>query len=52
VLEKTKHLEGYLDNILSSHNTSKDSVLVVEMRGRDGGDEELGTVGVGSSISH
>jgi hypothetical protein len=27
-------------------------VLVVEMRGRDGGDEELGTVGVGSSISH
>jgi hypothetical protein len=47
-----KRLEGYLDNILSSHNTSRDSVLVVEMRSRDGGDEELGTVGVGSSIGH
>jgi hypothetical protein len=31
---------------------SEDDVLAVEPRSDDGGDEELGSVGVGSSVGH
>ncbi len=31
---------------------TEDDVLAVQPRGYDGGDEELGTVGVGTSVGH
>lgn len=41
-----------LDDIHSLGDFSEDDVLSVEPAGDDGGDEELGSVGVGSSIGH
>ena len=41
-----------LDELLSGNNLSEDNVLSVQPGGGDGGDEELGSVGVGSSVGH
>ena len=39
-----------LNNVHAVDHLAKDDVLVVEEGGRDGGDEELGAVGVGAGI--
>ena len=44
-------LDG-LNDVHTISDLSKDGVLSVEPRARDGGDEELGAVGVGSSVGH
>lgn len=41
-----------LDEIRSLDNLTEDDVLSVQPGGDDGGDEELRTVGVGSSVGH
>lgn len=41
-----------LDEVLALGDLTEDNVLAVQPRGNDGGDEELGSVGVGSSIGH
>lgn len=41
-----RHTDGFTTDNLTEHD-----VLPIEMRRRDGGDEELGTVGVRSCIS-
>jgi hypothetical protein len=41
-----------LDKVLALGDLTKDNVLAVQPRGNDGGDEELGSVGVGSSVGH
>ena len=40
------------DEILSLGDLTEDDVLTVQPGGNDGGDEELGSVGVGSSVGH
>lgn len=40
------------DEVLALGDLTEDDVLVVQPRGDDGGDEELGSVGVGSSVGH
>jgi hypothetical protein len=40
------------DEVLSLGDLTEDDVLAVQPGGNDGGDEELGSVGVGSSVSH
>lgn len=47
----TKSLNG-LDNIEALGDLTEDNVLTIEPRSDNGGDEELGTVGVGTSVSH
>jgi hypothetical protein len=37
---------------LSLGDLTEDNVLAIEPRGDDGGDEELGSVGVGSGVGH
>lgn len=41
-----------LDNFHAFHNLTEDNVLSVQPAGLHGGDEKLGTVGVGTSVSH
>lgn len=41
-----------LDDIESFDDLAEDDVLAVQPRGWDGGDEELGALGVWSSIGH
>jgi len=41
-----------LDDVESLNNLSENDVLAIEPRGDDGGDEELGSVGVRSSVGH
>ena len=41
-----------LDEVLALNDLAEDDVLAVEPRGDDGGDEELGSVGVGSGVGH
>jgi hypothetical protein len=41
-----------LDQLVVVNNTSENDVLSVQPRGLNGGDEELGSVGVGSSVGH
>src|SRR5689334_13759289 len=41
-----------LDEVLAGDDLTEDDVLAVEPRGDDGGDEELGAVGVGSGVGH
>lgn len=41
-----------LDEVLALDDLAEDDVLAVEPRGDDGGDEELGSVGVGSGVGH
>lgn len=41
-----------LDDIDAVDDLAKDGVLVVQEGGRDGGDEELGAVGVGPAVGH
>jgi hypothetical protein len=41
-----------LDEVLSLGDLTEDNVLAVQPGGNDGGDEELGSVGVGSSVGH
>jgi len=41
-----------LNDIHALHNTAKHDVLVVQPAGLNSGDEELASIGVGSSISH
>lgn len=41
-----------LDKVGALGDLTEDDVLAVQPRGDDGGDEELGSVGVGSSIGH
>jgi hypothetical protein len=45
-------LLDFLDDIKTLFDFSEDDVLSIEPRARNGGDEELGSVGVGSSIGH
>lgn len=40
------------DEVLTRGNLTEDTVLAVEPRGNDGGDEELRAIGVGTSVSH
>jgi hypothetical protein len=40
------------DEVLSLGDFTEDDVLTVQPGGNDGGDEELGSVGVGSSVGH
>lgn len=40
------------DEVLSLGDLTEDDVLAVQPGGNDGGDEELGSVGVGSSVGH
>jgi len=40
------------DEVLSLGDLTEDNVLAVQPRGNDGSDEELGSVGVGSSVGH
>ena len=40
------------DNIHALDDRAKDAVLAVQPRGLGGADEELGAVGVGSSVGH
>jgi hypothetical protein len=40
------------DEVLSLGDLTEDDVLTVQPGGNDGGDEELGSVGVGSSVGH
>lgn len=40
------------DDIHTLDNTAEDDVAVIQPRGLHGGDEELGTVGVGTSVGH
>lgn len=44
-------LDG-LDNVKTLDYLAEDDVLAVEPRSDDGGDEELGTIGVGTGIGH
>ena len=44
-------LDG-LDRVRALLDTAEDRVLVVEPRARDGGDEELGAVGVRPRVRH
>jgi hypothetical protein len=39
-----------LDDVHAGDDLTEDNVLAIEPRGDDGGDEELGSVGVGSSV--
>ena len=41
-----------LDNFVALKNLAEDNVLAIEPRSDDGGDEELGAVGVTTSVSH
>jgi hypothetical protein len=41
-----------LDNVESFNNLAENDVLAVEPRGLDGTDEELGSIGVGTSVGH
>jgi hypothetical protein len=41
-----------LDQVVVVNNTSENDVLSIQPRGLDGGDKELGSVGVGSSVGH
>lgn len=40
------------DKVSTINNLTKDNVLTIEPRGGNGGDEELGAVGTGTSIGH
>jgi hypothetical protein len=40
------------DEVLALGDLTEDDVLAVQPRGNNGGDEELGSVGVGSSVGH
>jgi hypothetical protein len=40
------------DEVLTLGDLTEDDVLAVQPRGNNGGDEELGSVGVGSSVGH
>lgn len=40
------------DNIHALNNGAKDNVTVVQPRGLHGGNEELGSIGVGSGVGH
>jgi hypothetical protein len=40
------------DEVLALGDLTEDDVLTVQPGGNDGGDEELGSVGVGSSVGH
>ena len=42
----------FLENVLSLSNLSEDSVLSIEMRSRNEAEEELRSVGVGTSVGH
>jgi len=44
--------EPLLTNALSSDDLTKYDMFVVEVRSFHGGDEELGSVGVGASVGH
>ena len=44
--------ELLLTNALSSDDLTKHDVLVIEVRSFHGGDEELGSIGVGASVGH
>ena len=41
-----------LDQLVVVDDSAENDVLAVQPRGLDGGDEELGSVGVGSGVSH
>ena len=41
-----------LDQIVVVDDLAENDVLAVQPRGLDGGDEELGSVGVGSGVGH
>lgn len=41
-----------LDEVGTRGDLTEDDVLAVEPRGDNGGDEKLGSVGVGSSVGH
>lgn len=42
----------FSDNIHALDNGAKDNVTIVQPGGLDGGNKELGSVGVGSSVGH
>ena len=42
----------FLENVLSLSNLSEDGVLSIEMRSRNEAEEELRSVGVGTSVGH
>ncbi len=41
-----------LDDVHTLGDLAEDDVVTIEPRARDGGDEELGAVGVGTSVGH